>query len=220
MDGARPDVGAVFGARFTKSGFGLTVTTALAPGAYTLLAFAHRTSTQNFDIVAQVPLTVRGVTLSDPVPCATGQVPRFDGTLWGCADNPGVQGATGPMGPQGPQGPQGPTGPAGATGPAGLTGLRVRPAPPVRLRSTGPAGPTGAAFRRAHGAAGTPGPPGPDQGPTGPCPTGRRARRIASRRRTSSSPRRRFRPSRITPTWRSTAPLRLPPSRWAAGTRR
>ena len=110
MGGARPDVGAVYGARFNNSGFNLTVTTVLAPGTYMLQVYGRRISTLTFAIVEQVPVTVRGVTLSDLVPCATGQVPLFDGTRWGCADNPGVQGPAGPMGPQGPQGATGATG--------------------------------------------------------------------------------------------------------------
>ena len=92
MGGLRQDVGALFGARFNNSGFFHTVTTALAPGAYTLQARGHRTSSQGFDIVAQLPITVRGTTLSDLGPCTAGQVARFDGTQWGCADNPGRQG--------------------------------------------------------------------------------------------------------------------------------
>jgi hypothetical protein len=161
MGGARPDVGAVFGARFNNSGYSLTVTTALPPGTYMLQAYGRRISTLTFAIVEQVPITVRGVMLSDLVPCVTGQVPLFDGTRWGCADNPGVQGATGPMGPQGPQGSQGPAGATGPTGPAGPTGAT---GPTGVTGPTGPAGPTG-----ATGPTGVTGPIGPTgaTGPTG-----------------------------------------------------
>ena len=119
---ARPDVSSVFGARFANSGFSLNVTTALKPGAYMLQVFGRRISTLTFATVEQVSIKVGGVTLSDLVPCAAGQVPLFDGTQWGCADNPGGQGATGPAGPQGPQGPQGATGAAGPAGPTGAAG--------------------------------------------------------------------------------------------------
>ena len=124
--------------RFNNSGFTLTVTTVLAPGAYTLQVFGRRISTLTFAIVEQVPITVRGVTLSDLVPCATGQVPRFDGTKWGCADNPGGQGAdrtTGTTGTAGRHRCHGSAAPRArgepAAGAAGATG------------TTGPAGPGG-----------------------------------------------------------------------------
>jgi hypothetical protein len=56
--GARPDVAAVFGSRFQNSGFGLNVT-GIAPGAYTLVVYAHSTVSGTFsNVVArgiQVP---------------------------------------------------------------------------------------------------------------------------------------------------------------------
>jgi hypothetical protein len=55
--GARPDIGALFGARFTNSGFGRIVG-GLAPGAYQLQAFARSTATGTFNNVASVPITV------------------------------------------------------------------------------------------------------------------------------------------------------------------
>ena len=91
----RPDVAAVFGARFQNAGFNLIATQALRPGGYTLQVFAHRASTGTFDVVKQVPITVRGITLSDLGPCAAGQGPQFDGTSWVCATN------RGPVGPAG-----------------------------------------------------------------------------------------------------------------------
>jgi hypothetical protein len=134
MGVARPDVGALFGAGFVNSGFTQTVTASLAPGSYMLQVFGRRISTQTFDIVEQVPITVRGVTLSDLVACTAGQVPRFDGTRWACADNLAGQGAVGPQGPQGPAGAPGPAGPAGPEGPAGPSGA---------TGATGPEGPPG-----------------------------------------------------------------------------
>ena len=103
---ARADVAGVFGAQFQSAGFSLMSTGTLRPGAYTLQVFARRASTGTFDIVEQIPVTVRGITLSDLEPCQTGQIPQFNGTSWVCAANPaGI----------GPQGPAGPSGPAGAT---------------------------------------------------------------------------------------------------------
>jgi hypothetical protein len=150
---ARPDVAAIFGAQFQPSGFNLTAAVPLAPGAYTVAVFAHRASTGRFDIVDQIPITVRGITLSDLFPCANGQVPRLNGGVWTCADAAGEQGPPGPTGPTGPQGPAGATGPIGPTGPAGTTG------------ATGPVGPTGPAG--VTGPTGAPGATGPG-GPTGP----------------------------------------------------
>jgi hypothetical protein len=103
MNVPRPDVAAAFGARFQNAGFSLIVTQALKPGAYTLQVFARRASTGTFDVVEQVPVTVRGITLSDLRPCAAGQGPQFDGTKWICATN---RGATGP-GPAGEKGEPG-----------------------------------------------------------------------------------------------------------------
>jgi hypothetical protein len=115
MNGWRPDVAVVYGKRFQEAGFHVSVKEALRPGAYTLQVFGRRASTGTFDVVEQVPITVRGITLSDLDPCAAGQGPQFNGTSWVCVD-PAI-------GPQGPAGPIGPTGPAGATGPAGPRGL-------------------------------------------------------------------------------------------------
>jgi streptogramin lyase len=55
--GARPDIGAVFGAQFTNSGFDL-VAAGLTPGAYQLVAFARSTVTGAFTIVRTVNVTV------------------------------------------------------------------------------------------------------------------------------------------------------------------
>ena len=141
LNGQRPDVAAAFGARFQDAGFNLLVTHTLRPGSYTLQVFARRTSTGTFDVVGQVPVTVRGITLSDLDPCVAGEGPQFNGTTWICAAT------AGPIGPQGPAGPVGPTGPAGSAGAPGSSG----PTGPTGL--TGPAGPAGPI--------GPTGPPGP-----------------------------------------------------------
>ena len=192
MNAARPDVAAIFGAQFQQAGFNLVVTTALPPGNYTLQVLARRASTGTFDIVEQVPVVVRGVTLSDLVPCAADQVPRFDGAAWGCATATGPQGPAGPAGPTGPIGPTGVTGPigptgaagangsTGATGPTGATGLTGTTGPAGPTGATGATGPTGATGSTgatgatgpigATGPTGNTGPIGPtgNTGPTGP----------------------------------------------------
>jgi hypothetical protein len=57
--GPRPDVAAVFGStRFTNSGFSL-VTTALPPGGYTLVIFAHSSVVNDFNNAMSVAVTVR-----------------------------------------------------------------------------------------------------------------------------------------------------------------
>jgi hypothetical protein len=137
LGASRPDVAALFGAQFQPSGFDLGANAALTPGAYMLTVFGRRASTGAFEIVAQVPITVRGVTLSDLVPCDPGQVAQFDGTKWGCSNNSGLQG---PPGPQGPVGAMGPVGPIGLQGPTGDTGV---PGPVGPQGPTGPVGPTG-----------------------------------------------------------------------------
>ena len=56
--GARPDVGAAFGAAFTGSGFHLTAS-GLAPGAYHVTAYAHNAAAGEFDASAGAAVTVR-----------------------------------------------------------------------------------------------------------------------------------------------------------------
>ena len=142
LGGSRPDVAMVFGAQFQSSGFNAIASGALAPGPYTLAIFGHRASTGTFDIVDQIPLTVRGTTLSDLFPCSAGQV-RSSTARGGRARTTPARKVrrdrTGPAGPQGPQGPAGPAGPAGAAGVAGATG----PIGPI-----GPMGATGATGER------------------------------------------------------------------------
>jgi hypothetical protein len=56
---SRPDVGAVFGAQFTNSGFMLAAGGSLPVGAYTIVAYARNALTQQFDASksAQITLT-------------------------------------------------------------------------------------------------------------------------------------------------------------------
>ena len=55
--GARPDVGAAFGTRFTQSSYQLVVD-GLAPGAYTVVVYAHSAITGSFNQSAGVTLAV------------------------------------------------------------------------------------------------------------------------------------------------------------------
>ena len=55
--GARPDVGAFFGAQFNPSGFGLNVRE-LPPGAYQIVAFGRLTATGAFDAVRIVSVII------------------------------------------------------------------------------------------------------------------------------------------------------------------
>jgi hypothetical protein len=161
MGGSRPDVAAIFGAQFLSSGFTLNATSALPPGPYTLAVFAHRASTASFDIVDRVAIVAPGVTLSDLIPCAAGQVPMYSGTTWSCVSAAGAAGPTGPQGPTGPAGPTGSTGPAGSTGLTGPQGI-IGPTGPTGITgATGPTGPTGVTGPTgATGATGTTGPQG------------------------------------------------------------
>jgi DNA-binding beta-propeller fold protein YncE len=55
--GSRPDVGAIFGTRYTPSGF--DVTGPLPPGNYDIVAFAHSSTTNSFSAVRVVRVTVQ-----------------------------------------------------------------------------------------------------------------------------------------------------------------
>jgi hypothetical protein len=55
---SRPDVGAIYGAPFTDSGFWLTVS-GLAPGPYVLVAYAHSTVTGTFNQSRFVTVTAQ-----------------------------------------------------------------------------------------------------------------------------------------------------------------
>jgi hypothetical protein len=70
---ARSDVGGLFGAQFTNSGFHFTIT-GLGPGSYTLAVRAHSTVAGAYSIVKTVPFTVNGMQLMSidaPSPEAT-----------------------------------------------------------------------------------------------------------------------------------------------------
>ncbi len=60
--GARPDVGGVFGAQFTPSGFGLLVS-GLPPGAYQFMVFGWVAASNGFTIVRTVNVTIGSSTL-------------------------------------------------------------------------------------------------------------------------------------------------------------
>ncbi|MEO8260036.1 MAG: hypothetical protein ABI868_22010, partial [Acidobacteriota bacterium] len=173
LGGSRPDVATDYGAQYGLSGFNIIVTTALPPGDYTFDVFAHRTSTQEFVLAAVVPLTVRGVMLSD-LACTAGQVPSWNGAAWGCIEGgTGVAGPAGPTGATGPAGATGAAGPAGAAGAtgdagaAGAAGATGAAGPAGTTGATGAVGPAGAAGATgAAGPAGATGAAGPD-GPAG-----------------------------------------------------
>jgi hypothetical protein len=55
---ARPDVGAIFGSRFTDSGFTLSAGTSLVPGSYTVTAYAHNAISGAFDALRSATVTV------------------------------------------------------------------------------------------------------------------------------------------------------------------
>ena len=58
VGGTRPDVAAVYGDRFAKSGYGIRVT-GLAPGTYDIAVFAYSTVTGGFVPAKTVRVTVR-----------------------------------------------------------------------------------------------------------------------------------------------------------------
>jgi hypothetical protein len=55
---ARSDVGAVYGAQFTNSGFTLSAGATLAPGSYTVTAYAHNAITGVFDATRSASITI------------------------------------------------------------------------------------------------------------------------------------------------------------------
>jgi hypothetical protein len=58
VNGSRPDVGALYGARFSNTGYGLVVNT-LPPGTYDIAVFAYSTVTQTFAPAQVVRVIVR-----------------------------------------------------------------------------------------------------------------------------------------------------------------
>jgi hypothetical protein len=72
---SRPDVGAVYGAQFTPSGFELSIGT-LAPGAYRLAVFARSTVAGSFNVHRTVDVTVTASKLLAIDPLPAGGVPQ------------------------------------------------------------------------------------------------------------------------------------------------
>jgi YD repeat-containing protein len=64
---SRPDVGAIYGARFTNAGYHLD-NVRLKPGTYLLVVFAHRTRTQQFDLLLTVTVGIAGMAVDTPAP--------------------------------------------------------------------------------------------------------------------------------------------------------
>jgi hypothetical protein len=54
---ARPDIGAIFGARFANSGYTLTAQ-GLAPGAYRLVVYVHSSASSRFDVARVIDVTI------------------------------------------------------------------------------------------------------------------------------------------------------------------
>ena len=90
----RPDVGAIFGATYTNSGYSVLVR-GLAPGLYHLAAFAHSTRTGEFSIVRAVTVTVslRPLLIVDTPGAGNSVEPRF--TIAGWAIDEAAQAGTG-----------------------------------------------------------------------------------------------------------------------------
>jgi hypothetical protein len=59
--GSRPDVGAIFGAQFTNCGFTLSTGSGLAPGTYTVVAYAHNAINGTFDKSQSATISVTQV---------------------------------------------------------------------------------------------------------------------------------------------------------------
>jgi hypothetical protein len=71
---SRPDVGAVYGARYTNSGYSLTVTN-MGPGAYDIVVFAHSVVSNSFAIYKVVRTSVTAsMTIDAP---ASGPIGTF-----------------------------------------------------------------------------------------------------------------------------------------------
>jgi hypothetical protein len=58
LNGARPDVGAIYGTQFARAGWAVSAA-GLAPGTYDITAYVWRTSTQQFEDARTVRITVR-----------------------------------------------------------------------------------------------------------------------------------------------------------------
>ena len=78
LGGARPDLGALVGAAFASAGFNMTVQ-GLAPGSYVLVAYAHSSVSNQFEVARTAAISVR-----PPVSVPTGAIDRpFPGALVG-----------------------------------------------------------------------------------------------------------------------------------------
>jgi subtilisin family serine protease len=92
---ARPDVAAAFGGQFINSGFGLSVG-GLAPGSYTLRAFARSTVTGGFTIIANKAITVaNGARMSVDTPAPGSAPPKQPFLVAGWALDLGASSGTG-----------------------------------------------------------------------------------------------------------------------------
>jgi hypothetical protein len=92
---ARPDVGAIFGSRFTNSGYHFTVTGAM-PGKYVVAVYARSTVTNTYSVINTVHVTVNANTLmgiNGPSAEATIATPTF--TVSGWALDRGASAGTG-----------------------------------------------------------------------------------------------------------------------------
>ena len=81
---SRPDVGAIFGSRFTNSGYHFTIT-GLGPGAYLLGVYARSTVTGTFSIVRTLHFTVSAtplMSIDTPAAEATITTPTFNVAGW------------------------------------------------------------------------------------------------------------------------------------------
>jgi hypothetical protein len=92
--GPRSDIGAIFGAQFTNSGFGLTAS--LAPGTYQVVVYAWSTVENNFNLAQSVTVTVATSTpvIGLDTPTAGGTVGQ-PFTVGGWAIDQGAPSGTG-----------------------------------------------------------------------------------------------------------------------------
>jgi hypothetical protein len=74
----RPDVGSIYGARFTNSGFAMEAT-GLMPGRYMLVAYGHGTETNTFSAsrAAEVTVTASRTVINIDIPVESATAGRF-----------------------------------------------------------------------------------------------------------------------------------------------
>ena len=92
--GARPDVGAIYGSRFTSSGFNLMVGS-LAPGTYQLVAYAHSTVTGTFNGTGSIVVRISDALLALDAPVAGSTVPHTGFAVGGWTIDRGAPSGTG-----------------------------------------------------------------------------------------------------------------------------